>query len=57
MSLEVTHSVQTERQSRTGDFQANNNSQPLIIPLSTTAVTYLAKGSQDDLTSHLVNYN
>lgn len=41
MSLEVTHSVQMEFKSLGGDFQADNNSQPLIIRLSATAVTYL----------------
>lgn len=43
VSLEVTHSVQMKWKSLGGDFQDNNNSQPLIIWLSTTAVTYLAK--------------
>lgn len=41
MSLEVTHSVQMEFKSLGGDFQADNNSQPLIIRLSATAVKYL----------------
>lgn len=39
MSLEVTHSVQMGWKSLRGDFQANNNSQALIIQLSTTAET------------------